>query len=344
MLSGYSKYTKELSKRFDAANNIVIICHVNPDGDAIGSQLALYYYLLSKGKSPEMISPNKLQDFLTWMDGVDKIRIFIRDRKKCSDIISGADLIVMVDFNQSNRLGEAEDAVLRSKASRIIIDHHLNGGNFSDLVVADTKRCSTSELIWLLLSEMNGNAHLNRAFSEAVYVGIITDTGNFEHGLYSGITFRIIADILDSGIDKDRIYNLVFNNFSSDRMKLKGLSLNERMTILPEFRTAYIVLTKEDLEKYNYQKGDTEGFVNMPLSIRGIDFSVLFIEKKDHIKISFRSKGSFAVNEFAQKYFKGGGHRNASGGEYDESLDKCIAYFLEALGTEGWKLNELHQK
>ena len=332
------KYTKELSKHLSRADNILLVCHVNPDGDAVGSQLALYHYLVSKGKNPAMISPNYLQEFLKWMEGVDKINIFIRDRKICKDLIYKADLIILLDFNQSNRLGEAEELILKSKATKIIIDHHLNSKSFADLLISDHTKCSTSELLYDLISEINGGRFLNKAYSEAIYVGIITDTGNFEHGSYSGNTFRVIADLLDSGIDKDRIFNLVFNNFSAERMRLQGFSLNERMVVLPEYDTAYICLTKDDLSRFNYQKGDTEGFVNLPLSIKGVSFSALFIEKDGFLKLSFRSKGSFSVNDFAGKYFAGGGHLNAAGGEYYDSLENTLKLFLEVLKNESPKI------
>jgi phosphoesterase RecJ-like protein len=333
-----SKYTKELSKLLSQADNILLVCHINPDGDAIGSQLALYHYLKANGKNPSMISPNFLQEFLRWMDGVNEINIFIKDRKICKDLIYKSDLIIMVDFNQSNRLGEAEEFILKSKAKKVIIDHHLNSKSFADLLICDSTKCSTSELLNGIICEINNGNFLNKAYSEAIYVGIITDTGNFEHGSYTGNTFRIIADLLDSGIEKDRIFNLVFNNFSADRLRLQGFSLNQRMVVLPEYCTAYIFLTKDDLSKFNYKKGDTEGFVNLPLSINGIGFSALFIEKDGFIKISFRSKGSFSVNEFAERHFAGGGHLNAAGGEYYDSLENTLKHFLEVLKEDAWKI------
>lgn len=326
-----AKYTKELSKLLFHSENILFISHINPDGDAIGSQLALYHFLASKGIYAELLSPNNLQEFLKWMEGADKINIFIRDRQKCQKLIDEADLIVMFDFNHSDRLGEAEEFVLKSKAKKVIIDHHLNSEEFVDLLISDTSKCSTSELLHEIVQNINEGKFMNRPYAEAIYVGIITDTGNFEHGAYSGNTFRIIADIIDMGIEKSRIFNLVYNNFSADRLRLQGLALDRRMVVMPEFRTAYIYLTKADLKEYNYKKGDTEGFVNMPLSIYGIDFTVLFIEKEGFVKLSFRSKGIFSVNDFARVYFKGGGHLNAAGGEHADTLENTIEYFLKAL-------------
>ncbi len=326
-----SKYTKELSKLFSTRENILLICHINPDGDAIGAQLALYHYIMSKGKQAGMISPNNLQEFLKWMDGADKINIFIRQRDKCKRLIEEADLIVMLDFNQPDRLGEAENLVAASKAVKVVIDHHLDPHNFADLLISDPSKCSTSELIHDLVMEIDGNWLMTKPYSEALYVGIITDTGNFEHGSYSGSTFRMAANLLESGIEKEKIHNLIYNNFSPDRMRLQGFALNQRMVLMPEYQTAYIYLSRKDLADYNYVKGDSEGFVNMPLSIKGIIFTALFIEKDGFIKLSFRSKGDFPANKFASTYFSGGGHMNASGGDYPDTLGNTIAYFLKVL-------------
>lgn len=332
-----SKYTKEISKLFSSSENILIICHINPDGDSVGAQLALFHYFKIKGKAVTLMAPNNLQEFLKWMDGSDEINIFFRDRKKGRMLIDKADLIVMVDFNQPGRLGEAEDFVVASKAKKIVIDHHLDPVNFADIIISDPDKCSTSELVHELICAINGGIFMNKSYAEALYVGILTDTGNFEHGAYSSRTFRIVADLLDAGIVKENIINLVYNNFSSDRIRLQGFALNQRMVVLPEFKSAYIYLSKNDLKEYNHVKGDTEGFVNMPLSIKGISFSALFIEKDNFIKLSFRSKGQFPTNEFASLYFSGGGHRNASGGEYFDTLNNTIAYFLKVLKENVWR-------
>jgi bifunctional oligoribonuclease and PAP phosphatase NrnA len=335
------KYTKELAKLFDTSENILLISHINPDGDAIGAQLALYHYFKSSGKNASMITPNNLQEFLKWMNGAELISVFIRQRERCRELIEKAGLIIMLDFNQSNRLGEAEKLVLESKAKKVVIDHHLNPDNFPDLVISDPTVCSTSELIYEIISEINGKPFMSRPYAEALYVGIITDTGNFDHGNYSGKTFRIVADLLETGIDKGMIQNLIYNNFSADRMRLLGYTLNEKMVVLHEYQTAYIYLSKSELASYNYVKGDTEGFVNMPLSINGVVFSVLFIEKEGFVKLSFRSKGTFPVNEFASRFFYGGGHLNASGGEYPGTLENTIAYFLKILKENFGNLNKI---
>ncbi|HAX93795.1 MAG TPA: DHH family phosphoesterase [Bacteroidales bacterium] len=326
-----AKYTKEFSELLESSDNILLISHINPDGDAIGSQLALYRYLSGKGMKVEMMCPNNLQEFLKWMDGSDKINVFIRKRKRCRQLIENAGLIVMLDFNLPNRLGEAESFVVSSRAKKVIIDHHLEPVDFADLLISDPSKCSTAELVHEIVTIMNGEPFRDHSYSESVYVGIITDTGNFEHGAYTGNTMRVVADLLDTGIDREDVLNTVYNNFSAERMKLMGFSLYQRMTVLEEYRTAYIYLTKKDLADFNHVKGDTEGFVNLPLSIRGIVFSVFFMEKDNFVKISFRSKGNFPSNDFAFRYFSGGGHLNASGGEYYDTLENTIAYFLKVL-------------
>jgi phosphoesterase RecJ-like protein len=278
-----------------------------------------------------MICPNNIQEFLKWMVGIKEIKVFIRKRKQCIRDIESADLIILVDFNQPSRLGEAEKYVMDSKAVKVIIDHHLAPHDIANLLISDPDVCSTSELIHEIITIMNGEPFISKPYSEAIYVGIITDTGNFEHGAYTSKTFRIAGDLLESGIEKEKILNVVYNNFSADRMRLLGFALYKRMIVLSEFNTAYIYLTRNDLSEFNHIKGDTEGFVNFPLSVKGINFSVLFIEKENFVKLSFRSKGSFPSNEFASRYFSGGGHLNAAGGEYYDSLENTITFFLTAL-------------
>ncbi|MBK8883653.1 MAG: DHH family phosphoesterase [Bacteroidales bacterium] len=244
-------------------------------------------------------------------------------------------------FNHSNRLGEAEEFVRASGAKKVLIDHHLDPEDFTDLVFSDTTKCSTAELVHELVCSMNGDQQfLNRAYSEALYVGIITDTGNFEHGSYTSRTFRIVADLLESGLEKEKILDLIYNNYSADRLRLQGFALNQRMVVMAEYRTAYIYLSKADLKEFNHVKGDTEGFVNMPLTIKGIDFAAMFIEKDGFIKLSFRSKGQFPSNEFASLYFYGGGHRNASGGEFPDTLENTINYFLKVLKENIWRFSD----
>ena len=339
-----SSHIKNFSGLIGRSHKIVLICHINPDGDAIGSMLALYRYLVRKGKKVEMISPNYLQDFLLWMEGAGQIEIFIKRRRRCVQLINESDLIIMLDFNQSDRLGEAEKHVVNSKATKVVIDHHLDPSSFSDYLISDASRCATAELVYDLVSGMEGKPFTDILFCEAIYVGIITDTGSFGFGSYNGHTLRIVAQLLDNGVDKEKVRVMVFNNFSADRMRLMGFALDQRMVILEEFDTAYIYLSKEDLLKYNHVKGDTEGFVNLPLEINNISFSVLFMEKSDLIKLSFRSKGDFPVNEFASKYYGGGGHKNAAGGEVKGDMTEAITGFLSFVEEDNPKKRALAER
>jgi len=335
------KYIKKLKETLSVSDNILLVCHVNPDGDAVGSMLALYHYLTDRGKSVTMLSPNYLQEFLIWMEGAEHVNIFLRNRKKARKIIEAANLIIFFDFNQRSRMGEAERYLMMSDAYKIIIDHHVDPQDFADMVISEPLLCSTAELIHCLVTAIYGDNFSSPAYNEAVYVGIITDTGNFEHGTYTGDTMRIVAGLLDSGVDKEKVFDKVYNNFSLDRMRLQGLALHSRLTIIEGYPVAYIWLTKKDLEQFGYAKGDTEGFVNMPLSVRGISVSAMFVEKDGFIKVSLRSKGAFSVNDFAVRYFNGGGHVNAAGGELYEPLDKACHYFekciREVMATYGDK-------
>jgi phosphoesterase RecJ-like protein len=302
----------------------------------------LYHFLRSLGKEAAMITPNFLQEFLRWMNVADLIEVYIKDRKKCRKLIEAADLIVLLDFNHSNRLGEAEEFVRSSRARKVLIDHHLDAEDFTDIIISDATKCSTAELVHELVSDITANKpFISNAYAEAVYVGIITDTGNFDYGSYSSKTLRIVADLLESEIEKERILDLLYNNFSADRLRLQGFALNQRMVVLPEYKSAYIYLSREDLKNHSHVKGDTEGFVNLPLSIKGIYFATIFIEKDGFIKLSFRSKGQFPSNEFASLYFSGGGHLNASGGEHYDTLENTIDYFLKVLKENFWRFENV---
>ncbi len=327
------KYTKELKRLISGANHILLICHINPDGDAAGAMLAIRRWIISRGKTAEMMSPNSLQKFLMWMRDADKIVDFHHNIEAGSALIRETDLIIMVDFNSPSRLGKAEELVLSSKAFKVMIDHHPDPGKIADLVISDTGRSSTSELVYALVNEMEEGEFSDHDFIEAVYVGIITDTGNFEHGLYSGDTMRTVGHLLDKGVDKEKILNHIFSNFSADRMRLKGYALHSRTVVHQDLHTAYIWLTKEDLESFSHVKGDTEGFANLLLAINGIVLSVLFVERSGFVKMSLRSKGSFNANVLSRKCFNGGGHRNAAGGEMKGTIQDVLNHFEKVLPT-----------
>lgn len=334
------KYTKELKKLIEDSGHILLICHINPDGDAIGAMLALRRWIISRGKEARMISPNALQKFLLWMNDVDQIVDFHHNTGEGTRLINEADLIIMVDFNSTSRMGKAEPLVTASAAKKVMIDHHPDPATFADIVISDVSRSSTSELVYILVNGMEGSEFNDSEFITAVYVGIITDTGNFEHGYYTGDTMRTVGHLLDMGVDKEKVYNHVFCNFSPDRIRLKGFSLHSRMVVHPELHTAYIWLTREDLEKFSHVKGDTEGFANVLLTMNGIVLSVLFVERSGFVKMSLRSKGSFNANELSRKCFNGGGHRNAAGGEMKGTIHEVVSHFENTLPSFSRELKE----
>jgi phosphoesterase RecJ-like protein len=327
----FGKYTKELKKLIEEADHILLICHINPDGDAIGAMLAMRRWIISRGKDPGMISPNALQKFLLWMNDVDRVVDFHHNPAAGTELINNADLIIMVDFNATSRMGKAEQLVINSTVKKVMIDHHPDPSAFADLVISDVSRSSTSELVYFLVNGMEGSEFNDSDFITAVYVGIITDTGNFEHGYYTGDTMRTVGHLLDMGVDKEKVYNHIFSNFSPDRIRLKGFALHSRMVVHPELHTAYIWLTKEDLDRFHHVKGDTEGFANVLLTMNGIVLSVLFIERTGFVKMSLRSKGSFNANTLSRKCFNGGGHRNAAGGEMKGTIHEVVNHFENTL-------------
>jgi bifunctional oligoribonuclease and PAP phosphatase NrnA len=310
---------------------IVFLIHPNPDGDALGSALGLSKLLGNRGHYCNVISPNDFPDFLKWMPGANDICLVSEELNKSFEMMKQADVIFVVDCNDLSRLSELNEVFTASNAYKLMIDHHPGPELKVDCILSDTSVSSTAELVYRFILEAGFQASIDRDVADCLFTGIMTDTGCFSHNSSDRKTWETVAALLDFGIDKDEIYSRVYDNYSAERMRLLGFSLNEKMEILEKYHTAYISLSKFDLSRHHFQPGDTEGFVNFPLSVKGICFSVLFLEKDDLIKISFRSKGNFAVNEFSRKYFNGGGHVNASGGESYESMQDTIVRFKSLL-------------
>ncbi len=331
-LTGISKrLMKQIRSLVEDPGDITLLTHINPDGDAIGTMLGFYWFLVKKGRNVNMVVPNEIPFFLQWLPGCDHILIEIDDPDNARRLIRNAKNIICLDFNESDRLGSLEEEFLQARGTKILIDHHPHPGDFADYVISDAEIGSTAELVYNLIG-ISGWSHLiDKTIAECIFTGIMTDTGCFSFNSSKSETYRVVADLLDKGIDKDRIYKLVYDNYSPNRMHLLGYSLNEKMVVIPEYHVAYISLTRDELRKFNHVNGDTEGFVNYPFSIKGIKLTALFIEKEDHIKISFRSRGDFHINKFSEKYFNGGGHKNAAGGESNLSLDKTIEKFVNLL-------------
>lgn len=310
---------------------VLLTSHYNPDGDAIGSIMALYHYLKKKDHKISLLVPNDFPDFLSWMKDADQIVVFCKQQKKAVEIINNADVILCVDFNDVTRLRDIGSILAASKAVKVLIDHHPKPDNIFDFKIVDINVSASAELVYKYIVSTGDRQMIDNVVAECIYAGIMTDTGCFSFNSSNPETFNIVADLLTCGISKDRIYSLVYDNFSHDRMKLLGYCLDKKMVVLPKLHAAYIYLTKDEMLEYNFKPGDSEGFVNFPFSIAGIHITALFSERKGYIRISMRSRGGFAVNEFCAKHFEGGGHKNAAGGESKLSLGETIKKFEKLL-------------
>jgi phosphoesterase RecJ-like protein len=331
-----------VSDKISRPSRILVTTHTNPDGDAMGASLALYAYLQKKGHSVQVMIPDPYPEFLAWLPGISEMLIFSQDKDACLQAIAGAEIIMAVDFNNFGRLNEAGAHVLESAALKILIDHHLNPADHFDLKISISRISSTSELVYNFMVENGDKMLIDKSMAECLYVGIATDTGSFSYSCNYVDTYLAVADLYRLGIDGEHIHRLVYDTYSEHRLRLLGFSISDRLTVMPEFNTAYIVLSRADLERFKYQNGDTEGVVNYALSIRDINLAALFMEREDHVKISFRSKGKFSVDQLARKHFNGGGHRNASGANCAVSLQETIDQFLQLLPVYGNELKEVY--
>jgi phosphoesterase RecJ-like protein len=314
------------------SNNIIIVTHFNPDGDAMGSSLGLYNYLTKLEKTVTVITPNEYPEFLQWLPGNKKVLEFSKQPKKAGALISKSDLIFTLDFNNYSRLEGLGELLQNSTAKKILIDHHQQPDNYATLMFHDVKACSTCELVHEFIIGLGGKKLIDKDIAACLYTGIMTDTGSFRYDSVSAHTHRIIADLLETGLKPSEIHSAVYDTYNESRVKLLGYCLSEKMVVLPEFKTAYISLSDKELQQFSHQKGDTEGIVNYPFSIKGIRFCAFFSEGDGKIKISFRSKGDFDVNQFARKHFNGGGHINAAGGRGNvNNLEQTIQEFVGLL-------------
>ena len=322
-----------VEKWFERADKIVIVSHVSPDGDAIGSSLGLWHFLNSQDKNVHVIVPNAFPDFLKWMPGAKEIIQYNRYKEFADKLIMEADVICCLDFNVLSRIDEMEEIVRVSPGRKMMVDHHLYPGDFARIVISHPQISSTSELVFRLICQLGNFSDITKEAAECIYTGMMTDTGGFTYNSNDREIYLIIGELLSKGIDKDEIYRNVFNTHSEGRLRLMGYVLYEKMQVFPQFNAALITLTREEQKKFQYKKGDTEGFVNMPLSMKGICFSVFLREdtEKDMIKVSLRSVGTFPCNEVASEFFNGGGHLNASGGEFYGPMEEAVALFKQAL-------------
>ena len=335
------------------AQHVVLLTHQSPDGDAMGSSLAMYHYIKSLGKEAHVIVPNAFPEFLAWMPGADSVLLYDSQKAQADTYLEAADLVICTDFNAPSRIGALGDKMLSLTCPKVMIDHHLHPSDFADFIVSVPEASSTCELVYEVLMNSqdplakrplsNSEAsNTQRSIAQCLYTGLMTDTGNFSYNSNRPQIYPMIATLIEAGVDKDAIYNAVFNQYSVDRMKLVGYCLYQKMRVFPEHHAALIYLNRKELYRFNFKKGDAEGIVNMPLQSKDIHYSVFMREDKatpdemeknggikTKIKLSFRSQGDRPVNVFASEVFNGGGHANAAGGEYYGPLAEAVQLFLD---------------
>ncbi|MBR6607008.1 MAG: DHH family phosphoesterase [Prevotella sp.] len=324
----------QLLTLIDESENIVICCHVSPDGDAVGSTLAWADYLHYLGKNARVIVPDQYPDFLHWLPNTEKILRYDKHPLEAEALIGDADLLFCLDLNDAKRMGDMGEAVKASTAEKVMIDHHLNPVMDCALTISHPQICSTSELIFRIVWQLGDFAHLTNHFAVPVYCGMMTDTGGFTYNSNDPATFFIISQLLTKGFDKDKVYRNVYNNYSENRLRFMGYVMYEKLCVADGLKAAYFAFNREEMARFHYIKGDAEGLVNMPLQIKGMKLSVSLredTEKDNKIRVSLRSVDDFPCNKMAEMFFNGGGHLNASGGELHCSLDEAVETVKKAI-------------
>ncbi|MEG1538539.1 MAG: bifunctional oligoribonuclease/PAP phosphatase NrnA, partial [Muribaculaceae bacterium] len=299
----------------------------SPDGDAIGASLGLYHLLTTLGKNVNVVTPDLAPRSLAFLPGTKEIVAYSKYTDFATQLIANAKLIFCLDFNALGRLDMMADIIGESTAKKVMIDHHLFPEEFCDITISNSSMSSTCELLFRTICSLGLFNEINKAVAECLYTGMMTDTGNFSYNSNRADLYVIVAELIRKGIDKDRIYTRAMNTSTEERLRLLGFAISERMEVFPDANVALITLTKEDLERFSYKKGDTESLVNVPLGIPTIKWVIFMRQENDFIKISARSKGDFAVNTICEKYFNGGGHKNASGGEFQGTMPQAVSIF-----------------
>ncbi len=322
----------EITSALSRANKIVVVPHKGPDGDAIGSSLGIYHFLKDKGHDVTVIAPNDFPQFLKWLPGSEEILIYENQKEQSDQLINDAEIIFTLDFNMLERSGEMEAPLREAQATVIMIDHHPEPSDYADHTYSDATMSSTCQMVYKFIQKLRGLKQITPNIATCLYTGIMTDTGSFRYRSTSAETHLVIADLIEKGADNTTIHQNVYDTYSQNRLQLLGVAL-QNLRVNKNLRTAYITLSQEELDRYNFQKGDTEGFVNYGLALEGIIFAVIFIEHNVEglIKMSLRSKGTFSVNKFARAHFHGGGHLNAAGGKSNLSLEDTVTKFNTVL-------------
>jgi phosphoesterase RecJ-like protein len=320
--------------QLNTPSRIVITMHQKPDGDAMGSALGLYHFLIALGHDATVISPTNWADFLNWMPGVKKVMDYENQKEKAKSLIDSAQVIFCLDFNILHRTKHMEQPLTQAACTKVLIDHHEQPQEEAFTYgISDTFKSSTCEMVFDFIVGSGHKSLLNTDIAECLYTGVMTDTGSFRFPATGASVHRMVADLKDTGLQHSRVHENIYDNFLENRLKFIGFALVNRMEVLYEYNTALMYITREDLYAYDIKTGDTEGLVNYLLTIRGIKFGALVVDRNEERKWSFRSKGYFDVNTFARKHFEGGGHQNAAGGRSSESLEATVKKFREVIKT-----------
>lgn len=322
---------EQIADLINENDKFVIVTHVSPDGDAIGSSLGLYNYLIEQDREVSVVAPNAFPQFLKWVPGAKEVLDAELYPDYAQKLIEDANVIFCLDFNVAKRINQLAPLVVAANAKKIMVDHHPEPDTFCDIIVSHPEISSTSELVFRLICRMGDFDIMSKASAEAIYTGMMTDTGGFTYNSNDPSIYYIIGELLKKGINKDQIYSNVYHNYSVDRFRMMGYALSEKMRVYPEYKAALISLSQEEQKRFNAQKGDTEGFPNLLLNIKDIIFGIFIREDKDLVKVSLRSQGDFPTNRFAAQCYNGGGHLNASGGEFYGTLDEAIDLFEKTL-------------
>lgn len=320
-----------LKKVIACNDNFVLTCHIAPDGDAIGSSLGLYNLLLRLGKSVRVITPDLFPQNLSFLPGAKDIVIFSQHEEFSIDLISKADVIFSLDYNALNRVDRVAPFILQSCAIKVLIDHHIDPENFADIIISHPEISSTSALLFKVINEMSLIKLIDKQVGDCIFTGMMTDTGNFSYNSNDPDLYLIIAKLVEIGVNKDYLYARIINSSTESKLKIIAYALDRKLTLYKEKRAALITLTRQELNEHHYQKGDTESLVNLPLRLENIKISFFLREEGEYIKVSSRSKGDFPINLVCSRYFNGGGHKNAAGGEFFGTMDECVAQFEKFL-------------
>ncbi len=314
------------------AANIVVLSHSNPDGDAVGSSLAMGRMLEKLGHRVTCAVPNRFPSFLSWLTDIGRLMVYKLQQEQVEESLKDAEMIICLDFNTPARLEALAEALqANTTARRILIDHHPQPAPGFNITISDTEASSTSFLLYRVITEMYGEQVIDQPMAEALFVGMMTDTGNFSFSSLTPGLYRAVASLVSKGVDVPRINSLVYNSFSEGRIRLMGYAIDRKMEIVERHNAAYITLTEAELRRFDFQVGDTEGFVNIPLSIGKVVMSAMFVQTRQFIRVSLRSRGDVDVNCFARQYFNGGGHHNAAGGKSFMTMPQTIAHYRKSL-------------